>query len=80
MSKPTDWIQQAIFARAEELGISAYSVAKKCEPPLDPTTVKRYFNGRCRLNSEYVGRICKVLGLRLLPARTFHQNQPTITD
>ena len=65
----TDWISETITARAETLGLSAYVVAKACEPQLDPGTVKRYFDGRCRLNSEYVGRICKVVGLTLLPCR-----------
>lgn len=64
-----DWIQQTIAARAETLGLSAYAVAQQCAPPLDPGTVKRYFDGRCRLNSEYVGRICRVLKLTLKVSR-----------
>lgn len=62
-----DWIQETIAARAETLGLTAYAVAAKCEPPLDAGTVKRYFKGRCRLNSEYVGRISDVLRLKLTP-------------
>lgn len=65
----TDWIQETIAARAETLGLSAYAVAQQCEPELDPGTVKRYFDGRCRLNSEYVGRICRVLKLTLKVSR-----------
>lgn len=65
----SDWIQETITARAETLGLTAYAVAKACEPSLDPGTVKRYFEGRCRLNSEYVGRICKVVRLTLRPCR-----------
>lgn len=65
----TDWIQQTIASRAETLGMTAYAVAQQCEPPLDPGTVKRYFDGRCRLNSEYVGRICRVLRLTLKVGR-----------
>ena len=64
-----DWIQQAIAARAETLGLTAYAVARDCEPSLNANTVKRYFEGRCRLNSEYVGRICDVLGLVVRPGR-----------
>lgn len=64
-----DWIQETITARAETLGLSAYAVAKSCDPQLDPGTVKRYFEGRCRLNSEYVGRICRVVRLTLRPCR-----------
>ena len=62
---PRDWIREALVARAEELGLAAYGIAKKCEPPLDTGTVRRYFAGRARLNSEYVGRICKVLGMTI---------------
>lgn len=65
----TDWIQRTISDRAETLGLTAYAVAQQCEPPLDPGTVKRYLDGRCRLNSEYVGRICDVLGLIVTPGK-----------
>lgn len=65
----TDWISETLAARAETLGLSAYAVAQRCEPPLDPGTVRRYFDGRCRLNSEYVGRICDVLGLVVRPGK-----------
>lgn len=65
----TDWIAATLAARAEKLGLSAYAVAQRCEPQLDPGTVKRYFEQRCRLNSEYVGRICDVLGLTVRPGR-----------
>jgi len=65
----TDWISVTLAARAETLGLSAYAVAAKCEPPLDPGTVSRYLTGRCRLNSEYVGRICDALGLVVRPGK-----------
>jgi len=65
----TDWIRQTIAARAETLGLTAYAVAQQCDPPLDPQTVKRFLSGRCRLNSEYVGRMCRVLRLTLRPSR-----------
>ena len=65
----SDWIRETIAARAVTLGLTAYAVAKSCDPPLDPGTVKRYLDGRCRLNSEYVGRICRALKLTLRPCR-----------
>ena len=61
----SDPIREAITARAESLGLTAYAVAKQCE--LDPGTVKRYFAGRCALNSRYVSAICEVLRLELRP-------------
>ena len=63
-----DSIRETITARAETLGLTAYAVAKQCD--LDPGTVKRYFDGRCALNSRYVSKLCKVLRLELRPVRT----------
>lgn len=65
----TDSIRETITARADYLGLTAYAVAKQCDPPIDPGTIKRYFAGRRTLNSRYVSAICKVLGLELRPCR-----------
>ena len=62
-----DWIRDAIVARADKLGLTAYAVAKHCE--IDPSAVKRYFTGRCALNSRYVSSICEAVGLRLTNAK-----------
>lgn len=62
-----DWIQEIVAARAEERGLTAYAVAKSAD--LDPQTVKRFFEGRCALNSRYVSRICDVLGLVVRPVK-----------
>ena len=58
-----DTIRTTIIARAEQLGLTAYAIAKKAE--LDPQTVKRYLSERCSLNSRYVSQICEVLDLNL---------------
>ena len=65
----TDWIRETLSARAKSLGLTAYGIGVRCDPPLDPGTVNRYLTGRCRLNSEYVGRICDVLGLVVKPGK-----------
>lgn len=65
-----DWIREAITARAETLGLSAYAIGKHCE--IDPGTVKRYLSGRCALNSRYVSAICMAIGL------TLKESQPEI--
>ena len=67
MSDMSDWIQQTIAARAAEKQLTAYAVAK--EIGATPETVKRYFEGRCALNSRYVSAICDVLGLVVRPGR-----------
>jgi hypothetical protein len=58
-----DKIRAKIVERAEQLGMTPYAIAKKCE--IDPGTIKRYFTGRCSLSSRYVSAICDVLGLEL---------------
>lgn len=56
-----------VAARALQRGLTAYAVAKSAD--LDPQTVKRFFEGRCALNSRYVSRICDVLGLTVRPGK-----------
>ncbi len=63
----SDWIQETVAARAKERGLTAYAVAKAAD--LDPQTVKRFFDGKCALNSRYVSRICEVLGLVVRPGK-----------
>ncbi len=60
-----DKIQRAIAARADQLGLSAYAVAKHCD--ISPEAVKRFFTGRAALNSRYVSKICEVLKMELKP-------------
>ena len=67
-----DWIQQTIEARAEERELTAYAVAELCRNAgheIDHGTVKRYFAGRCALNSRHVSAICDVLGLVVRPGK-----------
>jgi lambda repressor-like predicted transcriptional regulator len=71
-SLENDWIREAVAARAEERGLTAYAVAKEAE--LDPQTVKRFMKGRCALNSRYVSRILDVLGLVVKPGKRVARN------
>ena len=66
-----DPIRETITARAEQLGLTAYAIAKRCE--MSPEAVKRYLTGRCSLNSRYVSAICEVLGLELRPVKKGHK-------
>ena len=63
MRNMPDTIRNAIIARADQLGLTAYAISKAAN--LDPQTVKRYLAGRASLNSRYVSAICEVLGLEL---------------
>jgi hypothetical protein len=65
-----DSIRQTIIARASQLGLSAYAIAKAIHEATGTTspdvgTVKRYLNGTVSLNSRYVSQICDVLDLEL---------------
>lgn len=72
-----DAIQEAIVDRANELGLSAYAVGKRCE--ITPEAVKRFFAGRAALNSRYVSRICQELGLELRVKKDWKLKTPTKT-
>jgi hypothetical protein len=63
----TDTLRETIIARAENLGLTSYAIAKLCtgEKTPDPDTVRRYLTGAVSLNSRYVSQICEVLGLEL---------------
>ena len=63
----TDKIQKQIVARADQLGLTAYAVAKRID--VDPGIVRRYFTGARSMNSAYVSRICEVIGLKLVTTR-----------
>lgn len=60
-----DFIRDAIVARAESLGHSAYAIGRATG--IDPGSVKRYFTGRFSLNSQRISAICRFLNLDLRP-------------
>lgn len=66
MSEP-DHIRRAIIDRAEQLGLTAYAIAKQAEQ--DPTNLKRYFNGTVSLSSKNISSVCDVLALSLKPTK-----------
>jgi len=58
-----DHIRDRIIARADELGMSAYAIARQAG--IDPGTISRYFRGRLSLSSRHIAKVCDVLGLEL---------------
>lgn len=58
-----DWIRETLAARAADLGLTAYTVGKATG--IDVGTVRRYFTGRCALNSRYVSAIASHLGMTM---------------
>ncbi len=57
------WVWQVTAARAEELGLTAYEIAKRCGGEPNKETVGRYLLGRSGLGVKHWGRIARVLGL-----------------
>lgn len=64
-----DTLRQTIIARAESLGLTAYAISVRCGGSPNPEATRRYLTERCHLGSQYVSRICDVLGLELKVAK-----------
>jgi hypothetical protein len=64
-----DTIRETIIARASELGLTANAISVACGGSPNPEATRRYLTERCHLGSQYVSRICGVLGLELKPAK-----------
>lgn len=69
-----DTIRETIASRAKSQGLSAYAVAKWCREntaakTISADSVKRYFDGKCALNSRYVSAVCAAIGLQLVETR-----------
>lgn len=62
-----DWIRETLAARAADLDLTAYAVGKATG--IDVGTVRRYFAGRCALNSRYVSALATHLGMTLEVAK-----------
>ena len=65
-----DRIRDAVSARADELGLTAYAISRLCGGSPSPEATKRYLTGRCSLNTRYVSAICEVIGLELKPSKS----------
>ena len=58
-------IHELVAARAEELGLTAYAVAKQVG--CDPGTVRRFFLGKTPMQSSILEKILEVLSLEIKP-------------
>ena len=63
--RKTDTIRSTIIARAEQLGLTANAISVRCGGSPNPEATRRYVTERCHLGSQYVSKICEVLGLEL---------------
>jgi hypothetical protein len=64
-----DTLRATIIARAETLGLTANAISVECGGSPNPEATRRYLAERCHLGSQYVSRICEVLGLELKPVK-----------
>ena len=60
-----DTIRETIIARAEQLELTAHAISVKCGGSPNPEATRRYLTEKCHLGSQYVSKICNVLGLEL---------------
>lgn len=60
-----DWIQERVIARAAELEMTAYAVAKATEGAVDENHVRNYLQRRSSMGSHKLQHVLRVLGIGL---------------
>lgn len=65
-----DTIRETIIARAAQLGLTANAISVQCGGSPNPEATRRYLTRKCGLGSQYVSKICEVLGLALKRTNT----------
>lgn len=60
-----DWIQARVIARARELDLTAYAIAKLTVGAVSQQHVSDYFSRRSSMGSHKLQHVLRVLGLTL---------------
>ena len=68
MRADTDWIQSAVIARARELGLTAYAIAKATDGAVSEDHVRAYLTRRKSMGSHKLQHVLRVLGMTLVVA------------
>lgn len=63
----TDWMQQRVIARAQELGLTAYAIAKATGGAVSEDHVKNYLERRASMGSHKLQHVLRVLRLDVTP-------------
>lgn len=63
----TDWLQQRVIARARELGLTAYAIAKATCNAVSEDHVKNYLERRSSMGSHKLQHVLRVLRLDVTP-------------
>lgn len=66
----TDWIQAAVIARAAELDLTAYAIAKATGGKVSEDHVRDYLTQRKSMGSHKLQHVLDVLGLAIATAGT----------
>ena len=60
-----DWIQERVIARAAELQLTAYAIAKRTDGAVSPDHVQDYLQRRKSMGSHKLQHVLNVLGLTI---------------
>lgn len=61
----SDWIQDAVIARAEKLGLSSYAIAQATGGKVSEDHVRAYITRSKSMGSHKLQHVLQALGLRL---------------
>lgn len=62
---PPDWIQARVIARAAELGLTSYAIAKATDGKVSEDHVRNYLTRSSSMGSHKLQHVLKVLGLTI---------------
>lgn len=65
----TDWVQQIVAARARELGMTAYRIAKETGGAVSQDHVQDYLTGKKSMGSHKLQHVLRVLKLDVVSLR-----------
>jgi hypothetical protein len=63
----TDAIHAAVVARAAELGMTAYAIARATDGAVNADTMAKYMRGGYAMGSDRLSHVLRVLGLCVRP-------------
>jgi DNA-binding phage protein len=65
-----DWIQTAVVARAQALGLTAGEIAEQTGGQVSRQHVHAYLTGQASMGSSKLQHVLRVLGLQLVASQT----------
>lgn len=65
----SDWIQDRVIARADELQLNANEIATRTNGAVSDDHVRDYLNRKKSMGSHKLAPVLRVLGLDVVPAK-----------